>query len=109
MKTINVNNKKSFFMGRVMKIKGMAKSGNVYLNGEPLFAERSQGYLNLNPKGFSWGGEGNGSAQLALAILLEHYGAPIDAIDEYKDFLRKFIAPLPKGEDFEIDIHVQKH
>ena len=95
-------------MGEVMKIKGLAKSGNVYLDGEPLFAEKSQGYLNLNLEGFSWGDEGSGSAQLALAILLEHYGAPIDAIDNYKDFLLRFIAPLPNGEDFEIEIHVKK-
>jgi hypothetical protein len=91
-----------------MKIKGIAKSGNVYLDGEPLFAEKSQGYLNLNPDGFAWGDESNGSAQLALAILLEYYGAPIDAIDNYKDFLRRFIAPLHPGRDFEIEVHTWK-
>ena len=91
-----------------MKIKGMAKSGNVYIDDLPLFAEESQGFLNLSPEGFSWGDESDGSAQLALAILIDHYGAPIDAIDEYSEFLTKFIAPLPKGEDFEIEIHQWK-
>ena len=87
-----------------MKIKGLAKSGNVYLDGVPLFAEKSQGYLNLNPDGFAWGDESNGSAQLALAILLEYYGTPIDAIENYKDFQRRFIVPLEQGKDFEIEI-----
>ena len=86
----------------------MAKSGNVYLDDVPLFAEKSQGYLNLSPEGFSWGDESSGSAQLALAILLEHYGAPIEAIEEHQEFLRRFIAPLPKGKDFEIEIHPWK-
>ncbi len=91
-----------------MKIKGSIKSGNIYLNDIPIFAEKSQGYLNLNPEGFSWGDESNGSAQLALAILLEHYGTPMNAIEEYQDFLRRFIAPLPKGKDFKIEIHTWK-
>jgi hypothetical protein len=88
-----------------MKIKGVAESGNVYLDGIPLFAKKSQSYLNLNPDSFAWGDNSSGSAQLAFAILLEHYGAPIDAIEQYKEFQRKFITPLPKGKDFEIEIH----
>lgn len=91
-----------------MKIKGIAKSGNVYLNGVPLFPKKSQGYLNLNPDGFAWGDNSSGSAQLAFAILLEHYGAPISAIEQYEEFQTKFITPLPKGKDFEIEIHTWK-
>lgn len=91
-----------------MRIKGMTKSGNVYLDDVPLFAEKSQGYLNLSPEGFSWGDESDGSQQLALAILLEHYGTPMIAIEEYQDFLRRFIVLLPKGKDFEIEIHAWK-
>ncbi|HBH49669.1 MAG TPA: hypothetical protein DDX98_13570 [Bacteroidales bacterium] len=61
--------------------------------------------MNLNPDGFAWGENSNGSAQLALAILIEYYGAPIDAIEQYKELQKKFITPLPKEKDFEIEIH----
>ena len=83
----------------------MAKTGNVYLDGVPLFPKKSQGYLNLNTDGFAWGDKCTGSAQLAFAILLEHYGAPIDSIERYEEFQKKFITPLPKGKDFEIQVH----
>jgi len=91
-----------------MKIKGISSTRKVYLNGVELRPVKSQGYINLNPDGFAWGDSSKGSEQLALAILLEHYGAPIDAIEEYEDFMRKFITPLPKDKDFETEIHSWK-
>lgn len=92
----------------IMKIKGIASTRQVYLNGIVLRPVKSQGYINLNPDGFAWGDNSSGSGQLALAILLEHYGAPINAIEQYEDFMRQFITPLPKGKDFEIEIHTWK-
>ena len=47
-------------------------------------------------------------AQLAFAILLEHYGTPINAIDDYEDFKVRFITPLKIGRDFDIEIHPWK-
>lgn len=91
-----------------MKIKGIANTRQVYLNGLELLPVRSQGYINLSPNGFGWGDNSGGSAQLALAILLEHYGAPIDAIEQYEDFKEKFITPLKTDKDFEIEIQTWK-
>lgn len=91
-----------------MRIKGKASTRQVYLNGVELLPTKSQGYINLNPAGFAWGDSSSGSAQLALAILLEHYGAPINAIEQYEDFKEKFITPLKTGNDFEIEINPWK-
>ena len=43
--------------------------------------------------------------QLRRKILVKHYGAPINDIEDYLEFLSRFIAPLPKGKDFEIRVH----
>lgn len=91
-----------------MKIKGIAKTGKVYLNGAELQPAKSLRYNNLSREGFSWGDNSSGSAQLAFAILLEHYGAPISAIEQYEEFQIKFISPLKRGQDFEIEINTWK-
>ena len=91
-----------------MKIKGIAKTRKIFLNGSELSPKKSQGYLNLSPSGFGWGDTGPASAQLALAILLEHYSVPIAALTEYDEFSQRFIASLKTGEDFDIEIHAWK-
>lgn len=91
-----------------MKIKGIAKTRKVFLNGIELSPKKSQGYLNLSPGGFGWGDADPASAQLALAILLEHYSVPIAAIEEYEEFSQRHIATLKKGTDFDIEIHAWK-
>lgn len=91
-----------------MKIKGIAKTRKVFLNGVELSPKKSQGYRNLSLSGFGWGEAGPASAQLALAILLEHYSVPIAAIEECEEFSQRFIVTLKKGEDFDIEIHAWK-
>ena len=82
-----------------IKLKGKIGSGEVWLNDKPLSPEPSQAVYNHSPTGFSWGYEGSGPAQLALAILLEFYERDY-AMRCYQDFKCKYIAQLPQ-EDFE--------
>lgn len=51
-------------------------------------------YVNHSPTGFEWGYTGSGPAQLAFAILLDHYGAPGPALLFYQDFKEREIAIL---------------
>jgi hypothetical protein len=48
---------------------------------------------NHSPDGFSWGYEGSGPAQLALAILCDAIG-PTEAMRWHQDFKRDHIAAL---------------
>lgn len=72
---------------------------------------------NHSPTGFAWGYEGSGPAQLALAILVDHFRrhwnsrtipVPGDAVgsaigqDLYQVFKRQVIAKLPMHEDFRL-------
>lgn len=56
--------------------------------------ERGYRYVNHSPTGFEWGYTGSGPAQLAFAILLDHYGAPGQAWLFYQDFKERVIAML---------------
>ena len=80
---------------------------NVYVDGRLLTPQRSQKVWNHSPDGFNWGYGGSGPAQLALAILLEAEVPKQRAIELHQPFKWKFIAPLPAGEPFciEIDLH----
>lgn len=53
-----------------------------------------QDVYNHSPDGFSWGYQGSGPAQLALAILCDAIG-PIEAARWHQDFKRDHIAALP--------------
>jgi hypothetical protein len=48
-----------------------------------------------SPTGFEWGYDGSGPAQLALAILADHFGNAGQALALYQDFKRDVIAGLP--------------
>lgn len=50
-------------------------------------------YVNHSPNGFDWGYMGGAPAQLAFAILLDHYGAPGQALLFYQDF-KEFVISL---------------
>lgn len=80
------------------KLDGDAESREVYLDGKWLDPRPSQKEHNHSPDGFSWGYEGSGPAQLALAIVLRLTGKS----DGYQDFKRRVIAKIPMHEDFEI-------
>jgi len=49
---------------------------------------------NHSPTGFEWGYGGSGPAQLALAILVEHFGDTARAISLHQDFKRVVVANL---------------
>ncbi len=47
---------------------------------------------DLSDDGFEWGFEGPASAQLALAILVDHLGDPQKALGLYQPFMREIVA-----------------
>jgi hypothetical protein len=48
----------------------------------------------LSPTGFEWTYEGNGPAQLALALLADHLGDDARALALYDAFMRAVVADL---------------
>jgi hypothetical protein len=48
----------------------------------------------LSPTGFEWTYEGNGPAQLALALLADHLGDDARALRLYEPFMRAVVADL---------------
>ena len=48
----------------------------------------------LSPAGFEWTYEGNGPAQLALALLADHLGDDGRALALYESFMRAVVAEL---------------
>ena len=57
---------------------------------------------NHSPTGFEWGYGGSGPAQLALAILADHFGDVPEgderALDLYEEFKWHVIGKLPRDE-----------
>ena len=84
------------------KIKGIALTRKVFINGKELLPAASQRIYNHSPDGFNWGYGGSGPAQLALAIMLDCGGYP--ATKFYQTFKSEIIAKL-EG-DFEIEINI---
>jgi hypothetical protein len=87
-----------------MKLKGIAKTREVYLDGEYLDSQESQKVYNHSPDGFNWGYGGSGCAQLALAIMLKIFPKE-KALNVYQNFKWNVIANLEQGRDFEIEIN----
>ena len=48
-----------------------------------------------SPTGFEWGYGGSGPAQLALAILADHFADDDQAVLHHQDFKRTVVAGLP--------------
>ncbi|MBM3571036.1 MAG: hypothetical protein FJX52_01555 [Alphaproteobacteria bacterium] len=48
----------------------------------------------LSPAGFEWTYEGAGPAQLALALLVDHFGDDRKALAHYEAFMRDVVANL---------------
>jgi hypothetical protein len=78
----------------------------VYVDHQLLRPEYSLAVRRHSPDGFSWGYLGSGCAQLALAILLEVTGRTM-ALRYYQEFKEGFIAGLPQGKNFEIELDVE--
>jgi hypothetical protein len=80
-------------------VTGRHKTRIVFVNGSILPLQDSLKVSNHSPDGFSWGYEGSGPAQLALAILLlflpAHY-----ATSHYQQFKRSFVAKWKLNTDF---------
>jgi hypothetical protein len=84
-------------------IQGITESRSVFVDGDLLLPNRSQGVYNHSPDGFNWGYGGSGPSQLALAIMLEFVDEDM-AISLYQDFKVDVISKLSQDKDFEIDM-----
>ena len=83
---------------------GVWNDGNEYvkLNGIRWDHRPSLKIRNHSPDGFSWGYCGSGSAQLALAIVLNETNDAERTQRYYHEFMRACISNLPQHEDFTI-------
>jgi len=90
----------------IIVLKGEWETEKVWLNGKRLYPGKSQRVWNHSPDGFTWGYEGSGPAQLALAVLLEL--VPQDrAVELHQAFKRDVIAAL-KQADFLVSIDLRR-
>ena len=64
---------------------------------------------NHSPTGFEWGYAGSGPAQLALALLADHFGDDDQALACYHDFKREVVARLDKRGWSLTSAQVQQH
>ena len=64
----------------------------VTVDGQPL--DPRFDLKRLSPTGFEWTYEGNGPAQLALALLADHLGDDTQALALYEYFMRVVVADL---------------
>lgn len=64
----------------------------VTVDGKPL--DPRFDLKRLSPTGFEWTYEGNGPAQLALALLADHLGDDARALALYVPFMRAVVAEL---------------
>ena len=92
-----------------MVIKGIGSTRRVFINEKELKPHRSQQIVNHSPDGFNWGYAGSGSAQLALAILLEIFDPAVgDPLPNYQMFKQDYIVPLKTGDDFLLIVNPHK-
>lgn len=69
----------------------------------------SQSVINHSPDGFAWGYSGSGPAQLALAILIDHFKhtGRVYPVELAKRFYQQFkdiaIATIPKDEGWSMN------
>jgi hypothetical protein len=66
----------------------------VIVDGRPL--DPRLDLYNHSPTGFEWGYCGSGPAQLALAILADHFSNDEQALNVYQRFKWEVITKLPK-------------
>jgi hypothetical protein len=64
----------------------------VTVDGRPL--DPRYDLKRLSPTGFEWTYEGNGPAQLALALLADHLGDDAKALALYQRFMQTVVADL---------------
>jgi hypothetical protein len=81
----------------------------VTVDGRPL--DPRYDLKRLSPAGFEWTYEGNGPAQLALALLADHLGDDARALALYERFMREVVADLDNSWELnaaEIDAAIRK-
>jgi hypothetical protein len=83
-----------------------ADSRTVYLDHVQLHAAYSQQIRNHSPTGFSWGYNGSGCAQLALAILL-HYLSVGTAVDLYQKFKERYVATWDIDKNVQLELNLR--
>ena len=69
---------------------------------ETIVLEPGFRYVQHSACGFAWGYAGAGPAQLAFAILLDHFEEPDRARVLYQSFMHAMIVDLPMDEQWEI-------
>ncbi len=62
----------------------------VLVDGRPL--DPAYGVRCISDKGFEWSYEGAAPAQLALAILADHFGDPPRALAHHEQFMKRVVA-----------------
>lgn len=67
---------------------------DVTVNGVPLNPRLD--LYNHSPTGFEWSYSGSGPAQLALALLADHFGDDKQALAVYQSFKFDVVAGLPE-------------
>jgi hypothetical protein len=82
-------------------IRGEWLTRRVWIDDREILPERSLRVRNHSPEGFSWGYDGSGPAQLALALLLELTKEDL-ALLWYQDVQSHIVARLAQ-DDFVID------
>ena len=87
-----------------MNIRGRWATQQVWIGEKEVLLDWSLQVRNHSPTGFSWGHNGIGSAQLALALLLELTTVEM-AVHWYQDVQWHVIAKLPRA-DFVVDAQV---
>jgi hypothetical protein len=91
------------YTGKIIDRDGIKDADRIVTNGtgKTLNLQASLRVVNHSPTGFCWGYSGSGPAQLALAILLDHFNGDKErALSLYQDFKSKVIAGLPMDNDF---------
>lgn len=85
-------------------IKGEYDTRIIWLNGKELDPEYSLNIYSHSQEGYDWGHTGDGTAQLALAILLELTANKKISIILHHLFKTDFLSNLSKS-DFEITVN----
>jgi hypothetical protein len=80
-----------------VEIRGTWETKQVWIGGREVLPDRSVRVRPHSPDGFSWGDGGSGSAQLALALLLELTHEDL-ALLWYQDVKWQIIARLPQDD-----------
>ena len=89
------------------KIEGHWATHDIYFDGKRIDLSKGLEIISHSPSGFNWGYGGSGPAQTAFGILNEIL-PPHQAISLHQDFKWEFIALMAQGEDFVLEIDIEK-